>query len=134
MLKIFTVLLTIITMNAYAGEYTDYCYGKGLHKQDVYGCLYGIKEKTTNELDKLFRIIQKESVSVFGEGSEYIHTKKEFEMMTYEFYNYVRKQCGLMGSSTLGTGAGNEEMDCEIKLLKSRLNDVKYLFNQHYKE
>lgn len=128
---IFTLLVVTFSTTAISGEYSNYCFDKGYHKQEVPSCLEKIEEASKKRLRANLAAIQR-AASEHGSSAMSV-SNEDLNRMSYAFENYVDAQCSLIGSAVLGTGSWIESYDCKIKLLRSRIKDVEYLLSQHYK-
>jgi hypothetical protein len=106
-----------------AGEYVDLCNSKGLPKWEVSTCLVDIKEKA----------LRKQNVITLSiKNSTYTRSPRDIDKLDFVFENYVDLQCRVLGSANMGTGAGQEALDCEIVLIKSRTSYLQKLLKNNF--
>ena len=128
--EVIAFLIALSPVASIAGEFSNHCYDKGLHKQEVYGCLDEIEERAKLMIKERITKIQEKAS---GYGSEMISVSDDdINRMAYSFDAYAKEQCNLIGGYLLGSGAGQESQDCHIKLLDSRIKDLDYILKNYY--
>ncbi|EIA1497265.1 hypothetical protein [Vibrio parahaemolyticus] len=126
-------LLAVSISSCIAGDFTKHCqqeFPNDSTGELVSNCMNKIQKKYERQIDDLSREIQVLSKDM---GSVLVITNDEHHTTNDAFINYMRNQCSMVGGAGMSRSIISEHLDCELNLMRDRINTLIYLRDYHYK-